>query len=584
MSKRKLFPGETNINRASAGSKKGKEGRAYPVYIAQKLNNDISFRRKVCKAISRRAIDFDRAVAGKCLASYVDNIVPGGRATPAKTNFRIYWKDGNHTNFRTTISVSSQIHLQATTSFMEGFSAQFGISIPEEVKNGLLLFSGSHPKQTEILSSIPVDYVGKRVRNDVEINYYHRLTLASMYGYDEKMPLRLLTWLRQNCDKIFLYCFAYGDAKDRNEAADYMWYIAGNAADDNFVIFDLKHVASNIAKTMKLKEWQTTLICPNDKLQIGSTIALPFGNLQQHENKLQFRHSLPKMLSLNKILKNKFGSIPKLSGHLNEEMIAEELNNNADFRAHFCERVGMNASDFVAATAGGRHAPKVESIIGGKTAEKTDVRVLWKGGCFTNISVKKEAAGQAYLVKSSNFVAVYEAQYSKKVPENVRRALALFIGEAEDSKDILDATDISVDGAKARQQAYEQHNRLVFDVLRNYDEKLASALLKWLKEKIKEISELCFAAGAVKNREMWANILWYKNLVDGKCQGLDFLVPINRITEALEQQGEKNVVEPGLENGGSTIHLPFGHVQYHNRQLEFYQRLKRIQRLLSAVL
>ena len=49
-----------------------------------------------------------------------------------------------------------------------------------------------------------------------------------------------------------------------------------------------------------------------------------------------------------------------------------------------------------------------------------------------------------------NFVAVYEAQYRVSVPEKVRRALALFIGEAEDSKTILDSTDISVDGEKVR--------------------------------------------------------------------------------------------------------------------------------------
>lgn len=98
-----------------------------------------------------------------------------------------------------------------------------------------------------------------------------------------------------------------------------------------------------------------------------------------------------------------------------------------------------------------------------------------------NISLKKDAAEQGYLVTARKSVAVYEAQYKVTVPDKVRRALALFIGEAEDSKAILDATDISVDGEKVRSIAYEQNYRLVFEVIRNYDENMASMLLGWLK-------------------------------------------------------------------------------------------------------
>ena len=107
--------------------------------------------------------------------------------------------------------------------------------------------------------------------------------------------------------------------------------------------------------------------------------------------------------------------------------------------------------------------------------------------------------------------------------------------------------------------------------------------LDWLKNQIASVCELCFSAGAVKDRDKWANILWYKNLVDSDGQGLDFLVPINRIVSALAKNGESNVVERGPRNAGSTILLPFGHLQYHLKQLEFYQQLKKIQTLLTSV-
>lgn len=586
MSPKKLFPRATNSNRAKAGSEKGKAGRLYPIAVAKRLNNDVAFRQKVCKAILKSTKDFDRAIADADIPTRICNVSESGKAVTPKTNLRILWKDGSTTNIRTTISDSSQIDLHITDNFINEFSAQFNVAIPTNVQVALRLFSGSHPKQKEILSSISIDYVGAKVRQEVEENYFNRLTLASMYGYDDEMPVQLLEWFRQNCDKVFLFCFAIGAAKDRSEMVDFMWYKSDEVGHDGFEIFDLKRFAKVIHFAMRVKGKRASMVRPNDALQIGSTIAFPFGNLQQHENKLQFRHSLKKMRELALLkceVKNNFGSVPKVSGHKNEEMIAEALNKNIAFRTHFCERIGMNVSDFVAATAGGRHAPQVESVIGGKTAEKTDVRIMWQGGALTNISLKKDAAGQVYLVTVRNFVAVYEAQYNVTVPDKVRRALALFIGEAEDSKAILDATDLSVDGEKVRSIAYEQNHRLVFEVIRNYDANMATMLLDWLKRQIASVCELCFAAGAVKDRDKWANVLWYKNLVDADGQGLDFLVPINRIVSALIEKGDKNVVERGPKNAGSTIQLPFGHLQYHLRQLEFYQQLKKIQSLLASV-
>ena len=587
MCPKKLFPHATNSNRAKAGSEKGKAGRSFPIAVAKRLNADVAFRRKVCKAILKNAKNFDRAIAGADIPTRICNVSESGKSVTPKTNLRILWKDGSATNFRTTISNSSQIDLHITDNFIKEFSAQFNVVIPTKVQEALRLFSGSHPKQKEILSAISIDYVGMKIRHDVEENYFNRLTLASMYGYDDEMPVQLLEWFRQNCDKVFLFCFSIGAAKDRREMADFLWYKSDGAGNDGFEIFDLRRFAKIIYFAMREKGNRAFMVRPNDALQIGSTIAFPFGNLQQHENKLQFRHSLKKMRELALLkceVKNNFGSAPKISGHKNEEMIAEALNKNIAFRTHFCERIGMNASDFVAATAGGRHAPQVESIIGGKTAEKTDVRIMWQGGALTNISLKKDTAGQVYLVTVRNFVAVYEAQYNVTVPDKVRRALALFIGEAEDSKAILDATDLSVDGEKVRSIAYEQNHRLVFEVIRNYDANMASMLLDWLKKQIASVCELCFSAGAVKDRDKWANVLWYKNLVDADGQGLDFLVPISRIVSALVKNGDKNIVERGPKNAGSTIQLPFGHLQYHLKQLEFYQQLKKIQSLLSLAL
>lgn len=191
------------------------------------------------------------------------------------------------------------------------------------------------------------------------------------------------------------------------------------------------------------------------------------------------------------------------------------------------------------------------------------------------------SAGQVYLVTAKNFVAVYEAQYNVLVPSRVRRALAFFIGEDPESRTILEATDISVDGEDARKIAIESNFRLMFKVIQNYDPKMAQDLLSFLKEKIDNVFELSFTAGAVKDRSLWSDVLWYKNLVNPDGMGLDYMVPIALVKAALQRKGNENVVEPGPKNAGSTIHLPFGHLQYHLKQLEFYQKLQKIQELVT---
>ena len=106
-----------------------------------------------------------------------------------------------------------------------------------------------------------------------------------MYGYDDEMPVQLLEWFRNNCDKVFLFCFAIGAVKDRREIAEFMWYKAEGMSDDGFEIYDLRRFAKVIHFAMSEKGKRASMVRPNDELQIGSTIAFPFGNLQQHENK-----------------------------------------------------------------------------------------------------------------------------------------------------------------------------------------------------------------------------------------------------------------------------------------------------------
>jgi len=581
---KRLFPTlVTNANRADAGSLEGVAGRVYLLLVAKRLESDKAFLAKVCRSIRRNPKDFNYIQVGKTLPRKVESVIPGGRKADSKTSLRIIWKDGRYSNFLVKKDGPAQICLKRVENFIPEFEAQFRKGIPAPVKEALLLFVGGHERQKAILDAIPLSFGGPDVRT-LERAYNNRLTLATMYGYDEALPRLLMSWLRDNAVDLFEYCFAKGAARERNLMADYLWYHSDNGADSDFEILDLRTLIN------KLKSMSTEKIAPlvhaGDRMSIGSTIDLPFGNLQYHEGALQFRHEKDKIEEIAAVSiakKNTFGSAQKVSGHQNEMKIAEYLNTDKTFRAHFCSLVGKAAGDFHSAEAGGMNAKQEVSVLGGKTPGKTDVTVLWQDGSRTNISVKKNPAGQVYLVTAGNFAAAFKAQFGKDVPREVVRALQLFIGEAPDSKQILDSTYIDVDGEKTRALAYEQHYRLVYDVIAAYDLNLATRLLSWLKTSIVSVFELCFSSGAVANRSCWSDVLWYKNVVDQEGDGLDYLVDIGRVKQALAYKGDDNVVEKGPKNGGSTVLLPFGHVQYHSAQLEFYQKMKKIQALIDAL-
>ena len=575
---------ETNENRAAAGSLEGKEGRAYLDRVARRMLKESSFLEKVCTELKHKRSDFASVQAGKILRQKVESVLGCGRKTLSKTTMRIHWKDGSQTNFIVKKAGPAHICLKTLGSFFLEFEAQFHTMIPAMVKEALKLFLGQHEKQKDILDSVSVNFVGNRIRDKVERSYHNRLTLASMYGYKDAMADELLQWFRRNSANLFSYCFSICAAKSPEEAADYLWFHTTNAEDSDFELFDLKELAEKLKKLPV--EALSPLVGPGDREQIGSTINLPFGNLQYHEGKLEFRHNRKRIIALQKMKvmktsKNKFGSVPKESGHENEELIAKALNGDKAFREHFCDRVCRKESEFVKAEAGGKHAKKEMGVLGKATQGKTDVSVFWKDGTRTNISVKKRSAGQVYLVTAQNFVNVYEAQYGVMVPSRVCRALAFFVGADPESRAILEATDISIDGIEAREIARRHNYRLAFEVIRNYDPLMAEQFLEFLKTNIAEVFELSFAAGAVKDRGLWSNILWYKNVVDTENMGLDYLVPIPEIKAALLRRPDRVVVAPGPKNAGSTIHLPFGHLEYLNKQLEFFQQMKKIQAIIA---
>ena len=77
----------------------------------------------------------------------------------------------------------------------------------------------------------------------------------------------------------------------------------------------------------------------------------------------------------------------------------------------------------------------------------------------------------------------------------------------------------------------------------------------------------------------WAEFLWYKNLVDEELKDLDSIFKIKKLCEACKNDTDIKIVY-GTKNGGTTIHLPFGSLQWHQGKMQFRHNFNKITELL----
>ena len=243
----------------------------------------------------------------------------------------------------------------------------------------------------------------------------------------------------------------------------------------------------------------------------------------------------------------------KNSGHENEKRIAELVRDNLNIQKRLLECAHLD-SDKISVSKieyGGLCEKDVDCIIdNGKTKSKTDMWMYLSNGKRLNISIKKDNGGQVYLISIDRFINGFERQYNKNIPNEVKRALSLYFGSADDTLQI-----VNKHGTKNKALECRKH-RLVAETLKAYDSSLYIALLNWINDNISELFDFCFSRGLAKNKEDWAEIVWYKNTIGENTFDSLFYLPDIKILPKTATYGKRN--------GGSTIQLPFGFVQWHS--------------------
>lgn len=259
----------------------------------------------------------------------------------------------------------------------------------------------------------------------------------------------------------------------------------------------------------------------------------------------------------------------KLSGHENESDV-EQLFKDEKFKAAFSKRLGIGEIEF--ASVGGLCETDVISVFGDKTKTKTDLTIKLKDGKTINVSIKKSAGGQVYLIGVERFIDGFEKQFGKTIPAEVKELLYIYFYGSPKTDGLLNSTAVTKGETPALITYQRRHNRLVWTSLKNWDKSKYDLLLNWFKENISDIADFCFARGLAKNSKDWAQYVWYINLLGE--DDFDEIFSIDDIKQVMVAHTDE--IYPSSQNGGSTTQLPFGFVQWHQAKMQFHHSLAKL--------
>lgn len=261
----------------------------------------------------------------------------------------------------------------------------------------------------------------------------------------------------------------------------------------------------------------------------------------------------------------------KITGHSNEELIKNLLCTNENFLNDLLKRINYNNNTIKEITIGGLHEINVPGVLDKKTKSKIDLKILFKNNDSIGISIKKSISGQVYFVKATNFIEIYKKQFNEDIPASIERAIKLFWSSASDAKYIINKYADKSDIKSYNRQL--KHSSLNATTLKLYDPTLHKNMLDWFSKKSANLTMLAFSMGGAKNPNDFAKYIWYKNLL-GENE-IDQLFKIDDLCNVVEKNAVLNTYY-GEQNGGTTIQLPFGFVQWHQGKMQFHHSLDKI--------
>lgn len=236
----------------------------------------------------QRAGYANEIVVGTSIGGLHETNVDGvlGGSTKSKTDLKIYCQSGRVINISIKKSLAGQVYFVRAGLFIEVFERQFGKIIPREVCRGIELFWSAADDAVDVIS----EYANHADRKSYDLQIRHRsLNSATLYSYSPEIFCAMLNWFSENMYELTKLSFSMGAAAQHEEWSEFVWYInlvGEHNVDMLFSIEELCHAAMNQANDL-------TAFSAN-----GTTLQLPFGFVQWHQQQMQFHHQFVKLRNL----------------------------------------------------------------------------------------------------------------------------------------------------------------------------------------------------------------------------------------------------------------------------------------------
>lgn len=273
----------------STGWRHGKlSGHKNEALVKAALDSDRDFQQHFLNRIKCP----DATIKASSIGGLHERNVPGvnGRKTKSKTDLKAYLSTNEVVNVSIKKSLSGQVYLVRAGLFIDTFEKQFDTEIPADVQRAINLFWAAADDAVDIIK----EFGDRSDEKSFNLQMRHKsLNATTLKAYNEHLSNVLLEWFTDNAYMLAKLSFSMGAVCDSNEWADFVWLInllGENDADDIFFIEDICNAVQKAAN-------KETYYGSSSG---GTTIQLPFGLVQWHQAKLQFRHDHKKISDLLK--------------------------------------------------------------------------------------------------------------------------------------------------------------------------------------------------------------------------------------------------------------------------------------------
>lgn len=265
-------------------------GHALEDALAARLQSDKAFSSKLHLAcFGTPDNSLPKVEGGGITAAHVPCVFGG--VTPTKTDLRVRWDSGKTARISVKKSYGGQVWLVTPVRFIEGFKAQYGVEIPDRVKQGIRFFIGplSESEIQTLLNGRPP--MGPKRSGVHQELHQDRFVSATLDAYFPEIWRETLVWMRANLPKVAELCFSRGLCSDPNDYAEFVWYYVVNEDTDGLETSRVIPISQIIGAINAMSAERRVVVGPRNG---GSTLLLPFGFLQMHrpagDNQVQFHH------------------------------------------------------------------------------------------------------------------------------------------------------------------------------------------------------------------------------------------------------------------------------------------------------